>query len=324
VNLNRRAFLAATGGLALSRTLGSMATLPALGPPTSFSLQIHDGYAYIFTNNRKNLVIGGIDMPATPLMPKTPTRPAMPAMPAVVHPMILRVEQGTIQGQMPMPPEPGTSDRWDLTHWHASLDLGRRTKSLSVPRDTWPNSVSPPKTLQEWNNLGYLAPMSQIYPGARMSPDWRTALSSLFVVNQGLLTVLESDAMGFWRFKNDSGDVVAETLMSDSTLLSETIEPTDDVELKLSPWNPSLGVVSATSTVVIKPSTTYSQIKLHIENGLPPGQPYQIGVPVRHFSRYQQLLKHGTFKETLPYFCGYQGGEGACPGDFCPYMRCDV
>ena len=267
----------------------------------AFTMDIRDGYAYLFDRTGKNLVVGAISAHGKP------------------HPIVLRIDRGRVVGT-PKVKSVGTN-AWDFSGWHVELDLGSGASALTTPEERWPDPMKCP-TGDEWNNLAWLPPASKIYPGATLAQDWPKKLSSRLAIAQGSLSVGESDGPGVFQFKDEkTGEKVWEQALSDVTTLTQQISG-GNVVFKFFPLGDGLPRGGQPEHVMEIASD--EGVMLKITNGLPPEKPYEIGQAIAHFGRYRDLLDVSGDKNVLPYFYPCGTGQGSCPGDFCPYARFEI
>jgi hypothetical protein len=275
-----------------------------------FNMKVNDGYAYVFMNGRKKLVVGAIDA-------------ALPGGGQVMkHPILVRVLHGTVKGNSPIPLVANSTDTYDLTGWHIELDLGKQAQALSVPPEKWVTPILCPTTIPGWNNLAWLPDAKKIYNNRPMKKEWPKYLSSRFVITHGAMEVLPSVATGMWSFQDDSKKERLRQPMSDGTRFSHGLTANDVVTFNVFKLTDDLPAANATpdGQLIINQDTT--GVGLEVWNGLPAGQPYKLHEPVPHFGRYEVLIDGPD--HVLPYFEACDDGKGACPGDFCPYGRFEV
>jgi hypothetical protein len=318
--VRRRDFLAlgAGGGAALlGGAMSEQSPAKAAAAVNTFRLDITDGYAYVFSNQRKNLLVGGIDVPA------------MGGNPGQPHPLILRVGKGTVKNPPPIAPVSGTTDQYDLSGHYVELDLNVGEKpeyALDVPSASWPEVMHCPTRDSEWDNLAWLPPVSKLYAGDGMATDWFARLSSCVAIRQGFFSVLKGDSEGIWEFKTGpKAPAIWTQPLSDRTRLDQVLLTTDTIYLKLYRKGnapPAAGdnpisrfeITAANTAIALELATSYDE---------PSPMPYPIGQGVAHFARYHSLL-NSKKAHVLPHFFPCEDGKGASPGDFCPLARYEL
>lgn len=314
--MNRRDFLkAATAGtaawLAACRKQEPPPTQAAAGKPAAFTMKVIDGYAYVFSDQRKKLTIGAIDAP-----PHGGGN-------VIKHPIRVLVKEGTVTTK---PFEPNEPNVWDLTGWHVELDLGNSARPLALPAmDVLPANVTCPSGEAEWNNLAWLPPAAKVYPNNRVKDTWMDELSSRLVVTQAQMAVRDSEATGLWRFIDESSNKeVWRQPMSDATEFMDQIPEGGNVTLRFFQKKsapPQPGEAPAHMLVI---TPVNNRVEIEINNGLDDKTPYKVGEVVRHFRRYAALMADAAATQVLPHFAKCPDGGGDSPGIFCPYVTYDA
>jgi hypothetical protein len=285
---------------------GAKAAAPA--SPFSFTMNVLDGYAYLFAKGGGRLVLGGLDHAG------------------MKHPLKVRVLRGTVAAQTAIVP---VQDVFDLTGWHAVVDLDSPLTGLTVPADSLAaqataNVACAVKTAADWNDLAWLPPVSKIYADATVKTDWAAELDSRMVIERGNLAVMTGPD-GLWEFKaSRTAAPVLSQPMSDRVKIEAPLNG-KVARLKLYKRQNAEPAAGAAPEATLEISAPDGIIVLDVATSFPaPAGQYVPGDPVPHFARFKRLVTTASAYDILPYFKACPSELQHSPGEFCPFIRCEI
>lgn len=285
------------------RSAASSASSPPPPPQTTFdfSMNVIDGFAYMFAKDGSRLILGGLDTSE------------------MKHPMLVRVLRGSAKVTKGSIAPAG--DTFDLTGWHTVLDLGSAGQGLRLPANELPKGeTSCVMTEAQWNNLAWLPHVSRIYPNATLVDGWLAQLNSRLVVKGGTISVAKGpEAM--WEFRTKAEAKARwKQPMSDRVTIAHQVA--GDVA-RLNLYQAKAAEPASTDAPDAVIEITHDRGGMVLDTAIsfePAIGSYSKGQPVEHFARYQRLTT-AKGDPVLPFFEPCVKGKDRTPGNFCPYAQ---
>ncbi len=288
------------------------------GAPFTFTMNIIDGYAYLFSPTR--LVLGSLDAHGKP------------------HPMLLRVTTGSVKSKSgdvkELPKDPELEGvQFDLTKYHTILEVDGQSGGLKPPKSgAPPTPIACPPPDFDWNNLAFLPHIRDVYSkeGARIRTDWPSKVHSRFVISHGQLSVGRGER-GVWHFRKPNEKANRYTQQMTDRVSVDVAGNGTTARLKLFTWDlEEPKGTEPTGVIELTPQSGKLIVDLAIDHHTNRGEePYADGQPVLHFARYATLLVDANGKDipekeaVLPYFDACKDKE-RCPGEFCPFIQAEI